>query len=298
MTAFRIYHLAFSMCCFTQVVLIHAAEEIRIVGSDLIQPAIQPIIDEFSKDSGVVCTVEMTGSPLAKRAIREGKADIAIIAVPEDKTLSEYNYSILPFAFMAGSIIVHKDNPLQEITMAQLVKIYGNVGVSEFTDWGDLGLTGVWKNRKINSLVCDGDGALALGLFEYIALEDKQLNNHVLLLEQRRDVINDVARKPSSIAIVKAPVNKHGVRVIPIASGSGETLEYSFLPTGENLAFGAYPLRLRFVLCYNPAKRTQMLDLLRRLFDAPTPDMLIQKGFVPLPNRERERVLLELDIGR
>jgi len=96
---------------------------------------------------------------------------------------------------------------------------------------------------------------------------------------------------------MRAPVNMTGVRVLRISSNPDDSLDYSSLPTDENLLTGDYPLRLRFKICYNHTKRAQIENLLKRFFEAPTSAALLKNGFIPLPSREREAIVLELDIG-
>lgn len=50
-------------------------------------------------------------------------------------------------------IFVHKDNPISKLTLAQLDAVYGidrRRGAAAVRTWGDLGLTGEWRDKPVN----------------------------------------------------------------------------------------------------------------------------------------------------
>jgi len=62
-------------------------------------------------------------------------------------------------AFALG-VFVNQDNPISKLTVAQLDAIFGSEhlrGPGNLRTWGDLGLTGEWKNKAIDSYGYDAE---------------------------------------------------------------------------------------------------------------------------------------------
>ncbi len=128
-------------------------------------------IADFTKMyPGVRISVEIGGSGQAGPRLTSGVVDFGFIAREmmgreETPFVDKFGYKPLAVAVSGGSLkvkaftdaivfIVHKDNPLNEITFQQLDAIYSsthNRGIREpITTWGQLGLKGDWADKPIH----------------------------------------------------------------------------------------------------------------------------------------------------
>ena len=131
----------------------------------------QKWIDGFSKIyPNVKISVDIGGSGQGGPRLTNGTADFAFIAremMGREETLfvDKFGYKPLAISVSGGSLavkaftdcivfIVNKENPLDEVSYAQLDAIYSqthNRGIKErITKWGQLGLTGEWADKPIH----------------------------------------------------------------------------------------------------------------------------------------------------
>jgi phosphate transport system substrate-binding protein len=111
----------------------------------------------------------LNGTAAAIGALYTGAGDLALMGreiwPPEVAAFEEvFDYPPTGVDVLTGSfdvrnrgyaivIFVHKDNPLSKLTLAQLDAIYGierRRGGGPVRTWGDLGLTGEWRDKRIN----------------------------------------------------------------------------------------------------------------------------------------------------
>lgn len=142
------------------------------VESNTVTSLMQMWIDDFTKIyPHVKISVDIGGSGQGGPRLTSGSADFGFIAREmmgreETPFVEKFGYKPLAVAVSGGSFavkaftdaivfIVHKDNPLDQITFAQLDAIYSatrNRGVREpITTWGQLGLTGDWADKPIHA---------------------------------------------------------------------------------------------------------------------------------------------------
>ncbi|MDQ2834521.1 MAG: substrate-binding domain-containing protein [Acidobacteriota bacterium] len=141
------------------------------VESNTVTQLMQMWIDDFTRIyPAVKISVDIGGSGQGGPRLTSGIADFAFIAREmmgreETPFVEKFGYKPLAVAVAGGSLrtkaftdaivfIVHKDNPLNQITFQQLDAIYSsthNRGIREpITTWGQLGLTGDWANKPIH----------------------------------------------------------------------------------------------------------------------------------------------------
>jgi len=144
---------------------------IRIWGNDRMEALMKYWQKGFRKHHGDVhfeTNLKGTGTGIA--GLYTGVADLALMgraATSKEVQAFQWVFRYKPFAVevatgslnvpgyaFAISLIVHKDNPLSKLTLTQLDGIFGNEhrrGPRNIRTWGDLGLTGVWTNKPINT---------------------------------------------------------------------------------------------------------------------------------------------------
>jgi phosphate transport system substrate-binding protein len=143
----------------------------------------------------LIMTTNHTGTDVAVAGLYTDSADIALLG--RDPTASElqafewiFRYRPSRVEIMNGSldapgkspalaILVHKDNPLSKLTLAQLDAIFGyehRRGLDNIRTWGQLGLGGDWASRPINLYARDvtsGTGRF----FRQVVLKDSRNMN-------------------------------------------------------------------------------------------------------------------------
>jgi phosphate transport system substrate-binding protein len=118
---------------------------------------------------GVTLQQDMKGTSSAIPSLFTGAGDIAILGEEVDPAAADAfqrvkGYPPLAVDIATGSLdvrnfdyaqqfFVHKDNPIAQLTLAQLDAIFGmehRRGLNNIRTWGELGLTGSWADKPIN----------------------------------------------------------------------------------------------------------------------------------------------------
>ncbi len=208
---------------------------------------------------GVSISVDIGGSGQGGPRLTSGIADFAFISREmmgreETPFVDKFGYKPLAIAVSGGSFevkaftdavgfIVNKENPLSEITFAQLDAIYSathNRGIREpITTWGQLGLTGEWADKPIHTWGVE----IPNGYDNFVAM-------HVLAGGQWRDGIqtqHTVIPLSDMVGADKYAISYTGLawntnpntKVLKLAVHAGGPY---IAPTFDTVATQAYPL--------------------------------------------------------
>ena len=246
---------------------------LKFVGSDTMNNLVSLWAEGFKKFyPGVSEGIEGKGSASAPPALTEGTCTFGPMSrdwkpaeIDAFKEKHGYAPTAIPAAIDMLAVFVHKDNPLQGLSLQQVDAIFSknrNGGANaEIRTWGDLGLDGEWKDKPISLY---GRNATS-GTYGYF-------KEHALF---KGDFKPTVKEQPGSSAVVQAVGNDKfaigysgigyrtaGVRALPLAPKTGETL---VAPEPKAAYEGEYPLA-RFLLLSVNHKPGSQLDPLRREF--------------------------------
>lgn len=150
------------------------------------------------------------------------------------------------FGFLdAIGIMVHRDNPIAQLSFAQLDAIFSSTrhrGGKAIRTWGDLGLTGKWAKRPV----------VAYGIKPWNGFEEF-VRQRVLSTQDRRGewradmhfdptffaVARRVAADPGAVGYTGLSAMDSEVKMIPVSS---EPQGPYLTPAYENVASATYPL--------------------------------------------------------
>ncbi|WP_157693678.1 substrate-binding domain-containing protein [Opitutus sp. GAS368] len=166
----------------------------------------------------------------------------------------------------ALALFVHRDNPLAQLTLAQVDAIFSaqrrRGAPAAIRTWGQLGLTGEWADKPIN-LYADDTQSMAALFFQRVALGDSRMMNweHFTEFQDIRHPDGTVTEAAAqSMAALRA--DRYGLavsnlhyldaQVRPVALAAQEGGAYG-LPTAENLISRRYPLTRTIFACANQA---------------------------------------------
>jgi ABC-type phosphate transport system substrate-binding protein len=269
-----------------------SARQVRIAASDLLADFITEPLQASGEEHSIEFKVDSIGSLPALERLRSDEIDLAIIAVPEDTDVPRDEFRVFPFAYDVAVIAVNQSNPINEISLASLGGIFGANEGSNYTTWGDLGLSG-WGSRSIKTLAGQNDKSISLELFKFSVLRGGQMKTTVASVkdsELEGSLLSDAA----SIAILPRVPKSKKVKALMISS---EVDGPAFSPTDDNVHYGDYPIRLAFYIVYNERDEALAQKVLRVLLNDDLAASLRDNNLIALPDTVRRKLTMDLDLG-
>jgi phosphate transport system substrate-binding protein len=209
-----------------------------------------------------------------------------------------YRPTAVPVAIDALAVFVHKDNPLEGLTMAQVDAIFSSTlrcgSARPVTTWGQVGLTGPWERRDIQ-LFGRNSVSGTYGYFKETALCEGDFKNNVNEQPGSASVVQSVSTSINAVGYSGIGYRTSSVRTVPLARGEGD--DY-FDATPMNAVSGNYPLA-RFLWVYVNKAPNQPLPPLEREFiklvlSKTGQDVVIKDGYIPLPAQVVEATMRNL----
>jgi len=163
------------------------------------------------------------------------------------------------------AVYVNKDNPIQSLSLQQVDAIFSKTrkggAAAEIRTWGDLGLTGEWKDKPI-SLYGRNSASGTYAYFKEHALFKGDYKDEVKEQPGSASVVQGVASDKYAIGYSGIGYKTADVRAVPLK----ETAQDEPIPATPDFAYtGKYPLA-RFLYIYFNQKPGAPLDPLRREF--------------------------------
>jgi phosphate transport system substrate-binding protein len=201
-------------------------------------------------------------------------------------------------AIDALAVYVHKDNPIQKLTLAQVDAIFGKQRKAGFdknvATWGDLGLTGDWAMLPI-SLYGRNSASGTYGFFKEHVLKNGDYKDTVKEQPGSAAVVLGVTEDRGGIGYSGIGYSTSGVRAVPIAKdASSEPGAVS----AETVYGGKYPVT-RFLYVYVNKAPNKPLDPLVKQFltyvlSQQGQQVTIKDGYFPLTAKIANEELAKL----
>ncbi len=276
---------------------------IQVSGSDLLQAAVGEPLARYAQLNGLKAKVDLYGTVPALVLLKGNKAQLGLIAIPPGQKPPE-GYTTVEYCFQVAYILVNPENPLNAVDRTQLVGIFGTGTEKEIATWGDAGLSGLWFGRTVIPISTSADDGVVLELFKNTVLGQATIKPGVRVLKTATDVAKAVAGSNTVIALsgyvpetdAKALLVSMEARLssaVPAAATGGTG---AYAPTEDNVYSGAYPLRLPFYLAFKPENKERLREVLRVLLSNEFAQHLRDQHLMPVPETERKKSLLGLDI--
>lgn len=252
--------------------------------------------------------IEGAGTSTAPPAITEGTANFGAMSRPmregEIRAFEErhgYAPTLVPVAIDVLAVYVHRDNPIQGLTIPQVDAILSSTrrcgGAADITRWGQLGLTGAWANRDI-TLYSRNAVSGTYGYFRQHALCDGDFKASINEQPGSASVVEGVASTPNSIGYSGIGYRTSGVRAVPLAKREGQAF---VAPTARSAADGTYPLARFLYVAVNKHPNRVLPPLerefLRLILSREGQQVVVRDGYIPLPAAVAERELGRLGIN-
>jgi len=225
---------------------------------------------------GVRIETHFSGSDTGMAELYTGRADVVLLG--REPTASEiqafewvYRYRPATVEILTGSldqpgkspalvVFVHRDNPLAQISLQQLARVFGpepTDGSDPLRRWGQLGLGGEWANRPIHLYGPDmmsGTGRF----FRRVVLGESRLLNWENLAEfsdstlsahdAGQKILAALAGDRDGLAIARLGVAQPEVRALPLQVSANSPA----VPANrETIHRRTYPLTRAVWACYH-----------------------------------------------
>ena len=267
---------------------------LKSIGSDTLNNLMTLWTEGFrAQYPNVQIEIEGKGSSTAPPALVAGTAHFGPMSRPMkgaeiDAFAKKFGYkpAAIRTAVDALAVFVHKDNPIQCLTMPQLDAIFSKTRKGgfpkEIRTWGDAGLTGAWASQPI-SLYGRNSASGTYGYFKETALFDGDYKDTVKEQPGSSTVVQGVASDRNGIGYSGVGYKTADVRTVPIAASEGSEC---YDATAENAYAGLYPIS-RFLYVYLNRNPNQPLDPLRSefvrfVFSKQGQEAVIKDGYFPV----------------
>jgi phosphate transport system substrate-binding protein len=163
------------------------------------------------------------------------------------------------------AVYVHKDNPIQSLTLQQIDAIFSKTrkggSAEDITTWGQLGLTGEWADKPV-SLYGRNSASGTYGFFKEHALFKGDYKDSVKEQPGSASVVQAVASDKYGIGYSGIGYMTADVRAVPLKNDASSPV----VPAAAEHAYdGTYPLA-RFLYLYLNYQPGSTLDPLRAEF--------------------------------
>jgi len=276
------------------------------VGSDTLANLMTLWAESFKRIyPNINIQIQAAGSSTAPPALTEATSNFGPmsrkmkskeIAAFEDR----YGYKpmAIPVAIDALAVYVNKDNPVKGMSIPDVDAVFSSTrkcgADKSISKWGNLGLTGNWKNRDIQ-IYGRNSVSGTYGYFKKKALCKGDYKNNVNEQPGSASVVQSVSSSVNGIGYSGIGYKTSGVRAVPLTKKPGGKFIDA---TPDNAVSGKYPLS-RFLYVYvnkHPNKELSPLDkeFIKLVLSKQGQEVVIKDGYIPLPAKVVAKYLKQI----
>ncbi len=196
-----------------------------------------------------------------------------------------YKPTQVSVAIDALAIFVHKDNPVEGLTLKQADGIFSSTykqGGSPIGKWGELGVAGTLKDKPI-SLYGRNSASGTYGFFKETVLNKGDFSARVKEQPGSSAVVQGIANDITGIGYSGIGYITSGVKAIKLGTKEGVLVA----PTFENCLSGDYPLARSLYIYVNKKPNEPMdkltYEFLRFVLSKQGQQIVEKDGYYPLP---------------
>ncbi len=282
---------------------------IKSVGSDTMNNLMTLWGEGFRKFyPNVQIEIEGKGSSTAPPALIAGTAQFGPMSrsmkkaeIDQFEAKFGYKPTELPTSLDMLAVYVHKDNPIQGLTLQQVDAIFSKTRKGgypkDIRTWGQVGLTGPWASRPI-SLYGRNSASGTYGYFKEHTLFNGDYKDQVKEQPGSSSVVQGVASDRYAIGYSGIGYKTADVLAVPLAHDTNSP----FIPADPAHAYtGEYPLA-RYLYLYVNYKPGTPLDPVRAefikfVFSKQGQAEVIKDGYFPLTAAIAKKALASVGLS-
>ncbi|HEX9654975.1 MAG TPA: phosphate ABC transporter substrate-binding protein [bacterium] len=263
---------------------------IQNAGSDTMVNLAQAWAEQYAKIApNVSVEVSGGGSGTGIAALINGTVDLANSSrkiEPEEAQKALQHNGEEPQEFVVGydalAVYVHKDNPLNEITIEQLADIYGEGG--SITKWSQLGIqhSGCSSDEIIRVSRQSNSGTYHYFREALLGTADFRLGSRDL--HGSKDVVELIAKTPCAIGYSGMGYAIPEVKMLKVARTQADPY---FAPSIETTLNSTYPIARPLYMYSLGTPNEVTKEYLVWIFSDVGQRIVQESGYVPLPEDQR-----------
>ena len=176
----------------------------------------------------------------------------------------------------AIAVIVHPDNPIDELTIAQISAIYAGL----INNWSEVG----GEDRPIVRLSRETNSGTHVYFLENVLRQgdpDSEVlfSTDTLLLPSSEGIIRETSQNPNCIGYDGLGYVTDEVKVIRVAAEPGSEFIY---PSLETVNTGKYPIARDLYMYTNGSPEGELAKYMDWIFSPEAQEIVAELGFVPV----------------
>ncbi len=260
---------------------------IRMTGSDTMVGLAAAWAEAFhAEHPDVMLQVKGGGSGVGIAALCAGKVELATASRPmkprEIELARANNGGRTPKEFIVGrdalAVYVHRDNPIESITLADLAEIYGEGGT--ITRWDQLGIDNqACRDGEIIRVSRQNSSGTYAYFQEAVLGKKRQYKQGATSQSGSSDVVALISNTPCAIGYSGMGYTSAQVKVLKVAKEKGS---FAVEPTVETTVDGSYPIS-RPLYVYTLGEPTGLLqEFIQWVLGPQGQDVVAKGGYVPI----------------
>jgi phosphate transport system substrate-binding protein len=280
------------------------AQSVKVDGSSTVFPVTEAVAEEFQKaNKNLKVTVGISGTGGGFKKFCRGETDVQNASRPilaaemKDCKAAGVQYIELPVAFDALTVVVHKDNPLKEISIEDLKKMWEPAAQGKVMKWNDA--NPAFPDAPLQLFGAGADSGTFDYFTEAVTGKSKSSRGDFTASEDDNVIVQGVSRSRNALGFFGFAYyeeNKDKLKGLPVSWKGGKAVG----PSAENVLNGSYQPLSRPIFIYVNAKSLAKPEIkaFAEYYMKNAPKLVSEVKYVPLPAKAYEYNLASLQKGR
>jgi len=233
-----------------------------IAGSTSVQPFIEKVAEHFMEENpDIVVNVQGGGSTAGIQATMNGTCDIGTSS--RNLKPSERGLKVILIALDGIAVILHRDNPIDDLTVEQVRGIFG----SRILNWKELG-----GPDKVIIPVTREEGSGTRASFEEMIMDGEEISDACLVQDSNGAVREIIATTPQGVGYISVGLVDDREKAIAING---------IKPTIANLIAEKYRFARPFLLLLRETPQGNCKRFIEYVLSPEGQEILGSSGLIP-----------------
>jgi phosphate transport system substrate-binding protein len=302
--SFKLAGGAVAALCLSLPMSAAHAQTVKIDGSSTVFPVTEAVAEEFQKaNKGQKVTVGISGTGGGFKKFCRGETDIQNASRPilagemKDCREAGVQFIELPVAFDALTVVTHKDNPLKEISIEDLKKMWEPSAQGKVMKWKDA--NPAFPDAPLQLFGAGADSGTFDYFTEAVTGKAKSSRGDFTASEDDNVIVQGVSRNKNALGFFGYAYyeeNKDKVKGLPISWKGGKAVS----PSAAHVLDGSYQPLSRPIFIYVNAKSLAKPEVKSfvEYYMKQAPKLVSEVKYVPLPAKAYEYNLAAVQKGR